>query len=65
MKSEERLECFINKGVEVLDKLPEDWVYTQHTNTAPNGYKWANNRKSIFKEGYKSALIKISAESEE
>lgn len=45
--------------IKKLDKLPEGWKYTKGAQTAPQGYKWANNGKSRFKPGYEQALVKV------
>lgn len=44
-----------------LDRLPEGWVRTNGAQTAPNGWYWANNGKSLFSGERKSALIKEEA----
>ena len=41
-----------------LDRLPEGWVRTNGAQTAPVGWYWANNGKSLFGGERKSALIK-------
>ena len=53
------LEHFINKGVKVLNKLPNGWRVIQGAATAPRGYKWVNNGKSLFSKEYEQALLKI------
>ena len=44
-----------------LDRLPEGWKRTIGALTAPNGWYWANNGKSIMSGERKSALIKEEA----
>ena len=44
-----------------LDRLPEGWVRTNGAQTAPVGWYWANNGKSLFGGERKSALIKEEA----
>lgn len=41
-----------------LDRLPEGWVRTNGAQTAPVGWYWANNGKSLFGGERKTALIK-------
>lgn len=41
-----------------LDRLPEGWVRTNGAQTAPIGWYWANNGKSLFGGERRSALIK-------
>lgn len=47
--------------VRKLDALPEGWMITQGTLTEPNGWRWANNGKSLFGGERKTALIKEEA----
>lgn len=42
----------------ILDVLPEGWRYADGAQTAPRGYRWANNGKSRFKPGFERALVK-------
>lgn len=51
-------EYFEQRGIKVLSKLPEGWVYIAGAMTAPSGYKWASNNKSRFGGQYEHALIK-------
>ncbi len=44
-----------------LDKLPDGWKRTVGALTAPVGWYWANNGKSLFGGELKSALIKEGA----
>ena len=44
-----------------LDRLPEGWKRTVGALTAPVGWHWANNGKSLFSGERKSALIKEEA----
>ena len=41
-----------------LDRLPEGWKRTVGALTAPVGWYWANNGKSLFGGERKTALIK-------
>ena len=45
-----------------MEKLPEGWVFDDLAVTAPRGFKWANNRKSMFSKDYKQALVRIEKE---
>jgi hypothetical protein len=38
--------------------MPDGWKKIIGAQTAPSGYVWINNRKSIFDEGYQKALLK-------
>ncbi len=44
--------------VAVLDRLPEGWRFRPGATTAPRGYVWASNGKSLFSGEYMHALIK-------
>jgi hypothetical protein len=53
------LDYFINKGVKVLNELPFGWCFIYGATTAPRGYKWVNNGRSLFSKEYEHALLKI------
>ncbi|MBO5711658.1 MAG: hypothetical protein J6R47_02365 [Acholeplasmatales bacterium] len=53
------LDYFTNKGVKVLNEMPNGWSFIQGATTAPIGYKWVNNGKSLFSKQYEHALLKI------
>lgn len=40
-----------------LKSLPKGWVKLENATTAPRGYYWASNGKSLFGGEYKHALI--------
>lgn len=40
------------------DKMPEGWKEIKGASTAPNGYVWIWNRKSIFRKDFRHALLK-------
>lgn len=40
-----------------LDSLPDGWRYIEGAQTAPRGWRWANNGKSRFGGEYENALI--------
>lgn len=44
-----------------FDRLPEGWARTKGAQTAPEGWYWANNGKSLFGGERKSAPIKEEA----
>ena len=46
-------------GVPVYDSMPDGWKEIQGATTAPNGYVWIWNRKSIFSKEFKHALLRI------
>jgi hypothetical protein len=49
----------INKGVTILNEMPKGWKVNEKATTAPVGYKWINNGKSLFSGERKIALLKI------
>lgn len=56
------LSYFKEKGIKILNELPDGWRYIEHTNTEPRGYKWACNNKSMFSNEYEHVLIKQDIE---
>lgn len=44
--------------IPVKTELPDGWKKLDGALTAPNGYYWASNGKSLFSKDYDSALIK-------
>ena len=52
------LDYFRRVGVPFYDSLPDGWVVNEQATTAPVGYVWINNRKSIFSKEYRHALMK-------
>lgn len=47
------------ESVKVFYQMPTGWKEILGAQTAPSGYKWINNRKSIFDDGYQKALLKV------
>ena len=45
--------------VPIYETMPDGWVEIRGATTAPNGYVWINNRKSIFTKEYLHALLKL------
>ena len=45
--------------LDIYDHIPEGWVDISDIVTAPAGYHWINNRKSIFNKEYRHALLRI------
>ncbi len=41
------------------DTMPTGWKEIRWAITAPNGYVWISNRKSIFSKDYRHALLRI------
>jgi hypothetical protein len=41
------------------DTMPSGWKEIRGATTAPNGYVWINNRKSVFSEENRHALLKV------
>ena len=58
LTTEEKLARFREQGVRVLDTPPEGWRVRVGALTAPNGYVWYYNGKSLFSDEYESALVK-------
>ena len=44
----------------VYTRLPEGWKINHGATTAPNGYAWINNGKSLFGGEYRHALLKLT-----
>ena len=44
--------------VRKLEELPEDWEITEHTFTQPNGWRWANNGKTLSSGERETALVR-------
>lgn len=49
------------RGVEVRDTIPEGYIPRTGATTAPNGYEWYSNGKSLFGGEYEHVLVKKSA----
>ena len=43
----------------IVRRMPEGWSVIKGALTAPPGYVWIHNGKSLFEGEYKSALIKL------
>jgi len=59
-KTERFIAYFKKSGVKFLDAMPEGWKEIKGAMTAPNGYIWIFNGKSIFSKEYEHALLKIA-----
>lgn len=57
--TEMMLKYFKSKGVEVLNEMPDGWKESKGATTAPYGYVWINNGKSLFNREYEHALLKL------
>ena len=49
----------------VFDKVPNGWKPIEGATTAPEGYKWYSNGKSIFSDAHEQALIKVAESTSE
>lgn len=49
----------ILKSEKVFTKMPSGWRHC-HGSSAPIGYLWINNGKSLFGGQYEHALLKVS-----
>lgn len=49
------------RGIEVRDTIPEGYIPSTGAITAPNGYEWYSNGKSLFGGEYEHVLVKKSA----
>lgn len=47
-----------NFDYDVIDKLPDGWGKIDGALTAPKGYTWVNNKKSLWDKDYQQAIIK-------
>lgn len=47
-----------DKQYPVFDELPKGWVIIKNALTAPCGYKWISNNKSIFSGKRKLGFIR-------
>ena len=47
--------------VPVYDSMPDGWKEIRGAQTAPSGYVWIWNCKSIFSPEYQRALLKVKA----
>lgn len=54
----EILEYMKKKRVSILNEIPDGWGYIKNATTAPAGYRWICNKKSLFSGDYESALLK-------
>lgn len=59
IKTEERIAHFKALGVQFLDTMPDGWKKIERATTAPRGYVWINNCKSLFSDQYEHALLKL------
>lgn len=57
-KSNDSLARFKESGVRILNKAPKGWIKNDRAVTAPNGYSWYNNGKSMFSGERETALVK-------
>ena len=46
------------------DTMPPGWKEIRGATTAPSGYVWIYNGKSIFTKEYRHALLKITTKAE-
>lgn len=53
------LDYFIKKGVKIVNEKPIGWKIIENATTAPCGYKWISNGKSLFNGERRTALLKI------
>lgn len=64
-RDKEILEYWGNKGVDILEEIPQNWKIRKGTLTEPNGYAWIFNGKSLIAKDengnglYRHALVKI------
>ena len=47
-----------NREYTVYETLPDGWIILKCATTAPKGYKWIRNTKSIFDKNKKLAFLK-------
>lgn len=46
------------RGTKVGNKVPKGWVKVKNATTAPRGYSWYSNNKSLFSGERKTMLVK-------
>ena len=51
--------CKLLNEVQVYNCAPRGWKRIHGALTAPYGYVWIYNSKSVFSEEYKHALLKL------
>ena len=51
------LDYWKSKNVKILEEKPEGWIKNEGATTAPSGYNWYSNGKSLFGGEYKHALV--------
>ena len=49
----------LKKNVKIFTQMPSGWSYN-HGSSAPRGYAWINNNKSVFSKDYEHALLKTA-----
>lgn len=52
--------CKLLEQVKVFNQMPTGWKETKYAMTAPNGYIWIYNGKSIFSSENQHALLKVT-----
>jgi len=50
------------QDVPIYETMPTGWKKLRGATTAPNGYVWIWNGKSVFTKEYRHALLKINHE---
>lgn len=58
-KTTKTISYFMEKGVKILDEMPRGWKVNKGATTAPDGYVWIWNGKSLFSGEYQHALLKV------
>lgn len=53
------LEYWMGRGIKVIHCLPEGWKEFKSACTAPEGYMWVSNGKSMFGGEFEHALLKV------
>ena len=61
MRNDDRYGLLDDPDIPKLDELPEGWSYIDGCTTAPCGWMWAHNRKSIRSGERKKALVRVFA----
>ena len=51
------LDYWKSKDVKILDEKPNGWIKREGATTAPKGYSWYSNGKSLFGGEYENALV--------
>lgn len=58
------IEYWKEKEITIYDKIPDGWFIVEGAMTAPQGYVWICNNKSLFDGTRKNGLLKVRGKNE-